>query len=282
MKRYWWESNVEDLFLFDSTNSYSQPSKKLKQDEQDHFLSWPLFSEDTSFLPLDEVYFTVPQREMYFTVPQEESASLPIAIEKDNDLTYSGQFSSLFLCNSPSPIDDEIVDVIKGLSDIVSTKIFYNQMFRKFSGLSPYPLDDVFDAVRFPLGDSNTQISIIPQRKDVEQFICSIVYARSLPVEVIVAAAIYINTLEAHSAVFVYSSNWRCILIASLLIATKFVGDFCVWNVDWIFSALPNMNIRHLNQLEYSFLVVMDYKLVIPPSAYTRSYKDLRAAQTLV
>jgi len=173
----------------------------------------------------------------------------------------------------------DLAYIIKGFAEKLSYKIVYNQVYRCMTELSPFPAVDIFDEVLYPLGDHRAYVSLYPYPLEIQQFVWHLVIARKIPVEIIVSAFIYILNLEK-AGIYLYASNWRCIVLATILVATKCVGDFCVWNQDWILSTFPSMRLNHLNQLEREFLIVIKYELHIPHTEYINTYGFLLRPQS--
>ncbi len=73
--------------------------------------------------------------------------------------------------------------------------------------------------------------------------------------------------------------NWRVIVIASILAASKVWDDLCSWNIEFA-NLLPLLALSAINRLEGVYLCALDYDLYISSSEYAKYYFALRGLKT--
>jgi len=72
------------------------------------------------------------------------------------------------------------------------------------------------------------------------------------------------------------TTNWRRVLLAAFMVALKAWEDLAVRNFDFIGFFRGSVSIKDLNQLEMTFLALIQYKVFMKASMYARYYFQLK------
>jgi len=119
------------------------------------------------------------------------------------------------------------------------------------------------------------------RRKDTSDSIFtllrSLMSTGHLSKELIVIAAIYVERLVRHALVRLSSRNWRPVLVAALLMASKVWEDIHPWNADFTDILRRAADLRlwkpaNLYLLESMFLDCLAWKVCIQGEEYARYY----------
>ena len=86
----------------------------------------------------------------------------------------------------------------------------------------------------------------------------------------------YINRLIAFTEIPLQPTNWRPLVLCSLLVAQKVMDDRYLSNADFAFI-YPFFMTEQLNKLEKKFLELIQYNVTVKTSLYARYYFELRA-----
>jgi len=118
----------------------------------------------------------------------------------------------------------------------------------------------------------------VPPEQTVLDFIENIWHRARLTPQSLVICLVYVDRLEARSeGALLHARSWRPIIFASLLLASKVWHDVSYWNSD--FSTIcPMFTTRNINQMERSYLQLLQYNTIISASTYASYYFSLRTA----
>ena len=86
----------------------------------------------------------------------------------------------------------------------------------------------------------------------------------------------YINRLIAFTEIPLQPTNWRPLVLCSLLVAQKVWDDRYLSNSDFAFI-YPFFMTEQLNSLEKKFLELIQYNVTVKSSLYAKYYFELRA-----
>jgi len=115
----------------------------------------------------------------------------------------------------------------------------------------------------------------VPTVEQINIFLRRIFRKLSLNVECAIVALLYAERLMSQGKIAMNGRNWRPILLASILMASKMWDDLSSWNVE--FSELfPIFTLKEINMLEKLFLQEINYNLFISGTEYARYYFALR------
>jgi len=100
--------------------------------------------------------------------------------------------------------------------------------------------------------------------------------APQLTPECSVIALIYAERLMDKAGVTLLACNWRPVLVASLLLASKVWQDLSTWNAEFT-DILADWPLPGVNELERRFVSALGFDLFITPSTFARYYFALRS-----
>jgi len=133
---------------------------------------------------------------------------------------------------------------------------------------------EVFDESLHPLVtkiiDNN-----IPEAEFVEKFIKNIFKVGQLAPESLIMGVSYVDRILA-AGLKLYPFNWKRMILAALILASKVWEDQAVWNVDFL-ELFPLATPNDLGQLEKKILSLLSFDVSVTASDYARIYFDLRA-----
>jgi len=137
---------------------------------------------------------------------------------------------------------------------------------------------EVFDETIHPLVtkiiDNN-----IPDMEIIEKFIKNIFKIGQLAPESLVMGVAYTDRIAVSGGFKFYPFNWKRMILAALILASKVWEDQAVWNVDFL-ELFPLATPNDLGQLEKKILSLLSFDVSINASDYARIYFDLRAQST--
>jgi len=115
----------------------------------------------------------------------------------------------------------------------------------------------------------------VPTADQINNFLSRIFGKLSLSVECAIVALLYAERLMSQGKIAMNGRNWRPILLASILMASKMWDDLSSWNIEFA-ELFPIFNLNEINQLEKLFLQEINYNLFISGTEYARYYFALR------
>jgi hypothetical protein len=121
----------------------------------------------------------------------------------------------------------------------------------------------------------------IPQVGEIEIFFKGIFIESRLEGECIIMSLIYCEKLikATKGEMVVTAFNWKSIIFACLVMASKVWDDLSMWNCD--FSVVsPSFDLQRVNDLELIMLDTLKYQIRVPASEYAKYYFHLRSLMT--
>jgi len=134
---------------------------------------------------------------------------------------------------------------------------------------------EVFDETLHPLVSK----VLDPKQPDIElieKYVKSIFKVGQLAPEALIMGVAYVERIVSNTEFRLYPFNWKRILLAALILASKVWEDQAVWNVDFI-ELFPLATPNDLGQLEKKILSLLGFDVSLKASEYARIYFDLRA-----
>jgi len=86
---------------------------------------------------------------------------------------------------------------------------------------------------------------------------------------------VYINRLIAFTEIPLQQTNWRPILLCSLLVAQKVWDDYYLSNKNFAFF-YPFFSTKEIKKMEEKFLEFIQYNVTIKSNLYAKYYFELR------
>ncbi len=87
---------------------------------------------------------------------------------------------------------------------------------------------------------------------------------------------IYINRIIALTGLSLQTTNWRPLILISLMVSQKVWDDKYLSNADFSYI-FPFFDTNQLNQLEMKFLEMIHYNVYVKDSLYTKYYLELKS-----
>ncbi|KAI3383639.1 hypothetical protein SNEBB_009228 [Seison nebaliae] len=138
---------------------------------------------------------------------------------------------------------------------------------------------DIFDERIHPLhvntSCSNNGKYYIPTGNTIYYFLVLLFENAQLTPECGIVTLVYLERLLLYTTVRLTQFNWRRILLASVLLASKVWEDQAVWNVDFC-QIVRNLTVPNMNEMERFYLEAIQFNIDVPSSVYAKYYFDLR------
>lgn len=97
--------------------------------------------------------------------------------------------------------------------------------------------------------------------------------------ECCIICLVYVNRLIAFTDLPLQPTNWRPLVLCSLLVAQKVWDDRYLSNADFAFI-YPFFVTDEINQLEKKFLELIQYNVTVKSALYAKYYFEMRALFT--
>lgn len=135
---------------------------------------------------------------------------------------------------------------------------------------------EIFDESIHPLTNEKHDLKNPPAIPVIEKFIKEVFRIGQLAPESLIMAVVYINRIQKASGFEFTPANWRRMLLAAMILASKVWEDQAVWNVDFIplFNAATARDFAHL---EKQMLALLAFDVSLKASEYSKIYFDIRA-----
>ena len=115
---------------------------------------------------------------------------------------------------------------------------------------------------------------VSPKYTDVHRFLIAAFKAFRLPQELAIMAVIYMERLVA-GGTELRACNWKPILLATLLVASKIWEDASSQNIDFC-RANPVYSLMSINRMEHIYADQMNWNLIVSPEEYSEVYYSLK------
>jgi hypothetical protein len=187
-------------------------------------------------------------------------------IHEPGPLKKSSSCSTIFL-------DDSTVSQpnLKNTLKCLSLAIYYHIRNRT----SQRALD-IFDERLHPLSKDGPPPEMSnPEHRQIYRFVRTLFNAAQLTAECAIIALVYLERLLTYAEMDIMSTNWRRMVLGSVLLASKVWDDQAVWNVDYC-HILKDISVEDMNELERQCLELLQFNINVPSSVYAKYYFDLR------
>lgn len=115
----------------------------------------------------------------------------------------------------------------------------------------------------------------LPDVEVIHSFMLKLFREAELSSECSLVSLVYVERLMEISELRLDAGNWRPIILASMLTASKVWQDLASWNIEFS-QVYPEFQLKSINQLETMFLTELKWKTVIDQGMYTKYYFALR------
>jgi hypothetical protein len=136
-----------------------------------------------------------------------------------------------------------------------------------------------FDERTFPLTEAPVPLTYrtrIPTDAEIYEFMNRLFHAAALTAECGIITIVYINRVIMYTGLALHASNWKRVLLGAILMASKVWDDQAVWNVDFC-SILPKIEVDDMNDLERTYLEMLQFNINVESSVYAKYYFELRS-----
>jgi len=115
-----------------------------------------------------------------------------------------------------------------------------------------------------------------PTADNIYEFMKALYDCAQFSPECCIICLVYINRLIAFTGMPLHPTNWRPLILCSLLVAQKVWDDKYLSNADFAFI-YPFFVTDEINRLEQKFLELIQYNVTVKSSLYAKYYFELRA-----
>jgi hypothetical protein len=151
---------------------------------------------------------------------------------------------------------------------------FHEDRFRKSKwGLSVCPSVLLVPVMQFEVRMMEKEY-VRPRRTDVQKFLVCAFREFHLPNELAIMTVIYLERLMA-GGTELRQWNWKPILIAALLVASKIWEDVSSQNVDFC-RVNPVYSLQAINLMEHTFADQIAWRFIVSPEEYAQVYDNLK------
>jgi len=121
----------------------------------------------------------------------------------------------------------------------------------------------------------------VPSLDEITAFYRDVFRRSQMETDCIIMSLIYVERLikETNGGVRPRMGNWRSVLFASMVMASKVWDDLSMWNVDFSQTcpAGVRFTLRRINELELAMLSCLKFVVKVPASEYAKYYFLLRS-----
>jgi len=123
-----------------------------------------------------------------------------------------------------------------------------------------------------------TDIESVPSLDVIRDFFQHIFSKAQMNSECIIITVIYLERLikVTKGRFLIRSDNWKSVIFACMIMASKVWDDLSMWNVDFS-HVLPSFNLHRVNELELAMLEALQYEVKVSAGEYAKYYFFLRS-----
>jgi hypothetical protein len=126
-------------------------------------------------------------------------------------------------------------------------------------------------------------VAAIPTLSDVVEFYDAFYRRSQMEHDTIITSLIYVERVikSTNGATTPNPQNWRSLLFACMVLASKVWDDLSMWNIDFSnvsahTAGLSSFTLRRINQLELELLQCLKFDVKVPASEYAKYYFLIR------
>mmetsp|Transcript_8877 Transcript_8877/g.15631 ORF Transcript_8877/g.15631 Transcript_8877/m.15631 type:complete len:460 (-) Transcript_8877:139-1518(-) len=116
----------------------------------------------------------------------------------------------------------------------------------------------------------------VPSVERIYSFIRHLFVEAELSSECSVVSLIYAERLMERAGIELLASNWRPVVMVSMLLASKVWQDLASWNIEFA-RVYPQFSVKSINLLERNVLKLLQWDLYISGAVYAKYYFALRS-----
>jgi hypothetical protein len=118
----------------------------------------------------------------------------------------------------------------------------------------------------------------MPSLETITEFYRSVFEKSQMEHECIIITLIYVERLvkATKGRLCIRYDNWKSIVFACMIMASKVWDDLSMWNVDFS-QVLTGFDLQRINELELAVLDALHYNVKVPASEYAKYYFHLRS-----
>jgi hypothetical protein len=116
----------------------------------------------------------------------------------------------------------------------------------------------------------------VPAVERIYSFIRHLFVEAELSSECCVVCLVYVERLMERASVELLAINWRPIVMAGMLLASKVWQDLSSWNIEFA-RVYPQFSVQSINRLERNVLRLLQWDLFISGAVYAKYYFALRS-----
>jgi len=206
--------------------------------------------------------------------PKFKNPALPKHLRGDFHRPKSNSTSSIYITNSI--VNPDVEEIVRCMSKAIHYHMQQGHKVPEEERLLP----QIFDENKHPITHTVSNLHEIPQVGVIFSFLNTIFKAERLSAECAILCLAYTERIIEHSGLTLCASNWRRVVLATLILASKVWEDQAVWNVDFL-SVFPQVTVSDLNQLEKKVLAFLSFNVSLKRSAYAKYFFELRNYSTL-
>ena len=206
---------------------------------------------------------------------------LNIDIKDNEEEKVDAKNSTTSSIRATSTMDKpDVKSIITGVATILQSQMLEDEKNKKkldptsesfFFSEEKYILEkpEQFDEARLQLLRST------PTVENIYEFIKALFDCAQFSPECCIVALVYINRIVAFSELPLHPTNWRPLILCSLLVAQKVWDDKYLSNSDFAFI-YPFFVTKEINLLEKKFLEMIQYNVTVKSAVYAKYYFALR------
>jgi len=134
---------------------------------------------------------------------------------------------------------------------------------------------EIFNEEKHPISKHYNGYNRVPDVSHICRFLTTIFDVERLDPECAIMALAYIERVRELSDLTLDSTNWRRVMLAAVILASKVWEDQSVYNVDFT-PVFDNLSVPDLNKLEREFLTLLQYNVTLNRSSYAKYYFELQ------
>jgi hypothetical protein len=115
-----------------------------------------------------------------------------------------------------------------------------------------------------------------PTMENIYEFMKALYDCAKFSPECCIICLVYINRMIGFTNMPLHPTNWRPLVLCSLVISQKVWDDKYLSNADFAFI-YPFFKNEEINKLETKFLEILQYNVVVKASLYAKYYFELRS-----